>query len=78
MMYLVSHRTEPWASTAAVLVFGTMAIGLLWSGSVKCPRCGRRFSRNDFARFAWPFLTEPDSCPECGVSLDAPRQSAHQ
>lgn len=77
LAYLVDHRSEPWAATAALVVFGAMAAGLIWSGSVKCPRCGGLFSRDDFARFAWPFLSEPDSCPECGISLDAPKESEH-
>jgi hypothetical protein len=72
LLYLVQHRDQPGARAACVAVFCATAVGLLWATWVKCPRCGYFFSRNDFARFAWPFLDEPDQCPRCSVSLDDP------
>jgi hypothetical protein len=76
MLYLLDHRVEPWARSASLPAFAAMAVGLIWSGWVNCPRCGYLFSRNEFARFAWPSLPEPDNCPHCGISLDSPRTQA--
>jgi hypothetical protein len=36
------------------------------------PKGGRWYARSDYARFTWFFLSEPDACPRCGESYDAP------
>jgi hypothetical protein len=77
LIYLLGHwREHAWGRSAVIAAFCLMSAALLWSGWLKCPRCGTFVTRNDFARFAWPFLREPDTCPECGISLDTPLHEA--
>jgi hypothetical protein len=67
---LAIGRNRPWVGPTVGLVFVAMVAGLIWSAWIRCPRCGRWFSRTDLARFTWWFLREPEACPRCGVSLD--------
>jgi hypothetical protein len=69
LLYLVENYRDRAAARVAVLA--VMAVALWWSAWLKCPRCSYFFSRNDLARFTWPFLEEPATCPHCGVSLDS-------
>ena len=61
------------AQVLAVFILAGIVVGSLAAAAgMRCPRCGRRYTRNDYARFAWFFLSEPEACPRCGESYDAP------
>jgi hypothetical protein len=62
-----------WAGCLVIGIFVAMAVGSIAScAGMRCPNCGRWYSRGDYARFTWFFLSEPDVCPRCGESYDAP------
>jgi hypothetical protein len=61
------------AGALALIVFALMAVGSIAAAAgMRCPGCGRWYTRDDYARFTWFFLREPDACPRCGESYDAP------
>jgi hypothetical protein len=69
---LAIARNRPWGGPLAGTLFVAMGVSLVWAAWIRCPKCGRWLSRNEFARFSWWFLREPDACPRCGVSYETP------
>ena len=75
LMFLALWLEEfiDWAGVLMIVVFVVSALAsIAAAGGMRCPGCGRWFSRGEYAAFTWPFFKEPESCPRCGQSYDAP------
>lgn len=56
---LAIARNRPWGGPLAGTLFLAMGVSLVWAAWIRCPKCGRWLSRNEFAASAVGFCVNP-------------------